>query len=116
MAIKISGTTIVTDDKNIINVDSAYVNSMGIGTTIPSSKLDIVGDVIISGVTTSAGGFNIGIQSGGVNVTSGVITAINFVGTGNTFNYNAGSKTIDVSIESGGGGGGLNAVAYVLSI
>ena len=40
----------------------------------------------------------IGIQSGGVSVGTGV-TALNFVGTGNTFAVNG--STIDVSISSG---------------
>ena len=34
----------------------------------------------------------------------GVLTALNFVGTGNTFLYNAGTKTVDISIAGGGGG------------
>jgi hypothetical protein len=56
---------------------------------------------------------NIGIQSAGTNVTTGVITALNFVGTGNTFTYNVGTKTVDISIAGGGGGGGLGtAINY----
>ena len=58
-----------------------------------------------TGIVTATGGFNIGIQSAGVEQTTGVVTAINFIGTGNTFAYNAGTKTVDVSIEGGGGGG-----------
>ena len=64
---------------------------------------------ITVGVVTATGGFNIGIQSAGTNVTTGVITALNFVGTGNTFTYNAGTKTVDISI-AGGGGGGIGTV------
>ena len=64
------------------------------------------GGVNITGIVTATGGFNIGIQSAGVEQTTGVVTAINFIGAGNTFAYNAGTKTIDVSIEGGGGGGG----------
>ena len=60
---------------------------------------------ITVGVVTATGGFNLGIQSTGTNVTTGVITALNFVGTGNTFTYNAGTKTVDISIAGGGGGG-----------
>ena len=56
-----------------------------------------------TGIVTATGGFNIGIQSAGVEQTTGVVTAINFIGTGNTFAYNAGTKTVDVSIEGGGG-------------
>jgi len=60
---------------------------------------------ITVGVITATGGFNLGIQSTGTNVTTGVITALNFIGAGNTFAYNAGTKTVDISIAGGGGGG-----------
>jgi hypothetical protein len=60
----------------------------------------------LTGVVTAAGGFNIGIQSAGIDVATGVITALNFIGAGNTFEYNAGTKTIDISIQGGGGGAG----------
>ena len=55
-----------------------------------------------TGIITAAGGFNIGIQSAGLNVTSGVVTALNFVGSGNTFSYNAATKTVNISIAGGG--------------
>ena len=58
----------------------------------------------LNGSVSATGGFNIGIQSAGIEQTTGVVTAINFIGLGNTFSYNAGTKTIDVSIESGSGG------------
>jgi len=57
------------------------------------------------GVLTATGGFNIGIQSEGTDVTTGVITAINFVGTGNSISYNPATKTVDVSVSSGEGSG-----------
>ena len=60
----------------------------------------------VSGVVTASGGFNIGIQSGGTNITTGVITAINFVGTGNTISYNTSTKTVEVSISGSSGGSG----------
>ena len=62
------------------------------------------GNVNLTGIVTATGGFNIGIQSAGVNVTTGVITALNFIGAGNTFAING--STVDVSIAGGGGGGG----------
>ena len=61
----------------------------------------------LSGVVTAAGGFNIGIQSAGVDIATGVVTALNFGGTGNNIDYNAGTKTVSISIAGGGGGGGL---------
>ena len=57
----------------------------------------------IDGSLTATGGLNIGIQSAGSNVTTGVVTAFNFVGSGNTFLYDASSKTVDISISGGGG-------------
>ena len=67
----------------------------------------------ISGELNVTGGVNIGIQSAGQNVTTGVITALNFIGAGNTFVYDAVSKKVDISIAGGGGGGGLGtAINY----
>ena len=59
----------------------------------------------VSGIATVVGGLQaIGIQSAGNNMAVGVITAFNFVGTGNTFLYDAATKTVDISIAGGGGG------------
>ena len=67
----------------------------------------------IDGSLTATGGLNIGIQSAGSNVTTGVVTAFNFVGSGNTFLYDSDSKTVDISISGSGGGGGLGtAINY----
>ena len=65
-----------------------------------------------SGIVTARGGFNIGIQSAGLDVTTGVVTALNFIGTGNTFAYDSTSKTVDISIAGGGGGGLGTAIDY----
>ena len=73
----------------------------------------INGDLIVTGTLSGTGGVNIGIQSAGQNVTTGVITALNFIGAGNTFVYDTVSKTVDISIAGGGGGGGLGtAINY----
>jgi hypothetical protein len=66
----------------------------------------INGDLTVTGTLNGVGGVNIGIQSAGQNVTTGVITALNFIGAGNTFVYNTVAKTVDISIAGGGGGGG----------
>ena len=79
---------------------------VGIGTTRPIVKLHVVGNTLVTGIVTATGGFNIGIQSAGVNITTGVVTALNFVGSGNTFNYNSSTRTIDISIAGGSGGSG----------
>ena len=93
------------------------VNTIPSGTTTGGS-FTVAGllsttNLFVSGISTFVGGFNLGIQSTGTNVTTGVITALNFVGAGNTFAYNAGTKTVDISIAGGGGGGGLGtAINY----
>ena len=51
----------------------------------------------------------IGIHSAGTAVHTGIITALNFVGSGNTFSV-TGSR-VDISIAGGGGGGGETAVS-----
>ena len=66
----------------------------------------------ISGALNVTGGINVGIQSAGTQITTGVITAINFVGTGNTVQYDSSSKTVAVSIAGGGGGGLGTAIKY----
>ena len=78
--------------------------------TVTGGSLTVAGilsttNLFVSGISTFVGGFNLGIQSTGTNVTTGVITALNFIGAGNTFAYNAGTKTVDISIAGGGGGG-----------
>ena len=72
----------------------------------------INGDLIVTGTLSGTGGVNIGIQSAGQNVTTGVITALNFIGAGNTFVYDTVSTTVDISIAGGGGGGLGTAIKY----
>ena len=66
----------------------------------------------INGELNVTGGFNVGIQSGGTDIATGVITAINFIGAGNTAVYDAVSKTVDISISGSGGGGLGTAINY----
>ena len=92
--VSIGGTLIYED---VTNVDSVGVITARNGIVVSA------GGANITGVVTATGGIQaIGIQSAGTNVTTGVITAINFVGTGNTFQYNAETKIIDISISGGG--------------
>jgi hypothetical protein len=79
MAIKISGTTVIDDSRNLTNINSGAV---------------------------------IGIQSAGLAVGSGA-TTLNFIGAGNTFAYNAGTKTLDISIQGGGGGAGVSSTGIL---
>lgn len=55
------------------------------------------------GITNITSGVIVGVQSGGTRIGAGA-TTLNFIGSGNTVQYNAGTNTIDVSISSGGGG------------
>ena len=70
------------------------------------------GDQSINGSLSASGGFNVGIQSGGTDIATGVITAINFIGAGNTAVYDTVSKTVDISISGSGGGGLGTAINY----
>ena len=79
MAIKISGTTVIDDSRNLTNINSGAV---------------------------------IGIQSAGLAVGSGA-TTLNFIGAGNTFAYNAGTKTLDISIQGGAGGAGVSSTGIL---
>ena len=118
------------------NIDSHNIHSTGIITAV---GLDVTGPVSIAGtltyddvsnidsvglitarngliVTGAAATFSngiqgIGIQSGGLNVAVGVLTALNFIGAGNTFKVTG--STVDISIQGGGGGG---AGAFTTSI
>ena len=75
--------------------------ALGIGVpgegTVSTSKLQD-SSVTFDKIASSARG--VGIQSGGVTIGTAV-TALNFVGTGNTFKYNVSTNTLDISITSG---------------
>jgi hypothetical protein len=74
-----------------------------------NGNLTITGDLV--GVSTRFTGA-IGIESGGTAIGQGV-TTLNFVGSGNTFAYDASTNTVDISISGSGGGGGLGtAINY----
>ena len=82
-----------------------------------ADAIKTVGDQTLQGELTATDGFTIGITSAGtlINTDSGPagISSINFVGTGNTFAYNSTTKTVDVSISGGDGGGGIGtAIKY----
>ena len=75
--------------------------SLSIGGTITYEDVTNVDSV---GVITARSGIQgIGIQSAGVNVAVGVITALNFIGAGNTFAVSG--TTVDISIAGGGAAG-----------
>ena len=97
---------------------NSFINDAGTG----SLKIQVGGSdrvvtnsdgIVVTGVTTSTGGFNIGIQSGGTNITTAAVKTLNFVGAGNTFAVDG--TTVDVSIAGGGGGGGNASASYFAS-
>ena len=101
-------TTASVNTSGIITASSFVGGLVGIASTANNVSSTI--NINTSGIITATGGFNIGIQSGGTNITTGVITAINFIGSGNTFSYNSTTRVIDVTI-SGSGGSGISSVS-----
>ena len=111
----IKSTGIITATKFDGPFDSLSVTgNLSIGGTLTYedvTNIDSVGlitarnGLIVSGAaaTFSNGIQGIGIQSGGLNVAVGVLTALNFIGAGNTFKVTG--STVDISIQGGGGGG-----------
>lgn len=101
----------------IYNPDANQIQELQPGDNLDVGNAGIVNvnGLNVTGIVSASGGFNIGIQSGGVNVTTGVITAINFIGAGNTFLYNSSTKTVNISI-SGGGGGSLSISTSTASV
>ena len=101
----------IFDSFNIADAINSYGNQ-SISGNLTVTK--IIGD---GSELTATSGFTIGITSAGtlINTDSGPagISSINFVGTGNTFAYNSTTKTVDVSISGGDGGGGIGtAIKY----
>ena len=110
----IKSTGIITATKFDGPFDSLSVSgNLSIGGTLTYedvTNIDSVGIItarnglIVSGAATFSNGIQgIGIQSGGLNVAVGVLTALNFIGAGNTFKVTG--NTVDISIQGGGGGG-----------
>jgi len=98
----IKSTGIITATKFDGPFDSLSVSgNLSIGGTLTYEDVTNVDSI---GVVTARNGIQgIGIQSGGLNVAVGVLTALNFIGAGNTFKVTG--TTVDISIQGGGGGG-----------
>ena len=103
---RILGPGIHTEsDLNIRNLE--VTGNLSVGGTVTTEDVTNIDSV---GVITARGGIQgIGIQSGGVNVAVGVLTALNFIGAGNTFKVSG--TTVDISIQGGGGGLGAGSSA-----
>ena len=93
---------------NTVQVGSALSLGHSIGLQYHTQNLHaegfLVNQIAASGIITAAGGIDgIGIHSAGTEIQVGVITSLNFIGTGNTFGVRGG--TVDISIAGSGGGG-----------
>lgn len=85
-------------------ITTTNTTRVGINSTAPAYTLDIRGDLNFSGALYQGGApftSGVGIQSGGVIIGTGV-TSLNFIGIGNTFKYNVGTNSVDISISGGG--------------
>ena len=113
----VSGSDFTANDGSSVTLVSAANNGDTIEFQIfddfrVADAINSAGDQSLDGALSATGGFNVGIQSGGTDIATGVITAINFIGAGNTVVYSAVSKTVDVSISGSGGGGLGTAINY----
>ena len=114
-----SGTVTVAGDLNVsgdLTYDETVSRNLNVtGVATVATGLVSTGDfkigtattlsqdnIFTTGIVTAQSGFNVGIMSAGVSQTTGVITAINFIGIGNTVKYNASSSTVDIAISGGG--------------
>ena len=97
-----NGTTFVLTTPANLNDE---VESIGYKVATLVTTLGQLDNLLVTGVSTFVGGFNLGISSAATPITSGPVTTLNFVGAGNTFLYNPGTKTVDISIAGGGGSG-----------
>ena len=96
---------------SVSKTEGMYLSFRSLMTSVLLTRLFLM-NLNKPSVLNVTGGINVGIQSAGTQITTGVITAINFVGTGNTVQYDSSSKTVAVSIAGGGGGGLGTAIKY----
>ena len=112
----VAGNLDVTGDLTYDETVSRNLNVTGVATV--ASGIVSTGDfkigtattlsqdnIFTTGIITASGGVDaIGIMSAGISQATGIITALNFIGTGNTVLYNQATSTVDISIAGGGGG------------
>ena len=112
----VAGNLDVTGDLTYDETVSRNLNITGVATV--ASGIVSTGDfkigtattlsqdnIFTTGIITASGGVDaIGIMSAGISQATGIITALNFIGTGNTVLYNQATSTVDISIAGGGGG------------
>ena len=95
--------------RNIVGGAATFSGNVTIGGTLTYEDVKNVDSI---GVITARSGIQgIGIQSGGINITTGILTAINFTGIGNTVTYDASTKIVSVSVGGVGAGGTFSSNA-----
>ena len=117
-----SGTVTVAGDLNVtgdLTYDETVSRNLNVtGVATVASGIVSTGDfkigtattlsqdnIFTTGIITASGGVDaIGIMSAGISQATGIISALNFIGTGNTVLYNQATSTVDISIAGGGGG------------
>ena len=72
--------------------------------TNASGNFSVGQNLNVTGNSNVTGTYNIGIHSAGTEIASEVKN-LNFVGAGNTLQFDASTNTVDISIAGGGGGG-----------
>ena len=85
----------------ITATDATFSGNVSIAGTLTYQDVTNVDSV---GIATARVGLK--VLSGGINITTGIITAINFTGTGNTVTYDSSTKIVSVSVGGAGGAGG----------
>jgi hypothetical protein len=89
---------LVSDNNIFVDIDNDRV---GIGTTNPSAKLQVQGDVLISGIITAAAFFGDGSSLSNVISGVGIATEGGTVGTGATVLDFRGAGISTVTVASG---------------
>ncbi len=99
--------TAYTVDQDVIKFTTAPANGAAFFCIVLGVALGVgvPGDGTVGLRQLKDGAKGVGIHSSGNVVGSGV-TQLNFIGLGNTFLYNASTKTVDISISGNSGAGG----------
>lgn len=114
LGVPLAAGTVPVGSVNSTHLQTGVVTSEKIaGAAVTTSKID---DAAVTFEKLDPDARGVGIQSGGISIAGAGVTQLNFVGTGNTFVYNSSTKTVDISIEGGGGGGVAGIATAVDSI
>ena len=98
-------------DQSVFTVDGTN-NRVGIGSTLPTTKLDVGGAVVATSFTGDGSGLtDVGIGTQGSVNTSGIITATSFVGSG----ANLTGVISGVELKQGGSSVGTSITAINFS-